>query len=132
MWLSNEGEARRMNENGFDGTIYRGDSSVDFAKFCIGKNKKCWRAIPKIIGAGIRYALKRTSTKEFKEVFFSFLKQLDITDVESLISEFWETHKSKIAAWYDKKRNDDDLVISASPRFLLEPIVRSLGIDKLA
>ena len=131
MWSSNEGEARKMNVYDFDGTIYKGDSSVDFTRFCIGKNKKCWRAIPKIIAAGIRYALKRISTKEFKEVFFSYLKHLDPTDVDSLISEFWKTHRCKIAAWYDKKRNADDLVISASPKFLLEPIIRSLGINNL-
>lgn len=120
-----------MNVYDFDGTIYKGDSSVDFAKFCIVKNKRCQRAIPMIICAGIRYALKRISTKRFKEVFFSFLKPLDPTEVDRLISEFWKTHKDKIAVWYEEKRNADDLVISASPRFLLEPIMSYLGINNL-
>lgn len=120
-----------MNVYDFDGTIYKGDSSVDFAKYCIKKNKKCWRAVPRTVGAGIRYALKQISTKDFKEVFFSFLRQLEPKEIDGLVAEFWKTHKDRIASWYKENQNDDDVVISASPRFLLEPIMMVLGIKNL-
>ena len=120
-----------MNVYDFDGTIYQGDSSVNFVKFCIGKNKKCRRVVPRIVSAGIRYALMRISTKEFKEVFFSFLKDLHPVEIDGLVDEFWNGHKDRIAEWYKEQQNSDDLVISASPRFLLEPIMKSLGIKNL-
>ena len=88
-----------MNVYDFDGTIYKGDSSVDFVRFCIGKNKKCRRGVPKIVGAGIRYALKRISTKEFKEVFFSLLKDLEPNEVDGLVNEFWSEQKDRMVAW---------------------------------
>ena len=120
-----------MNVYDFDGTIYKGDSSVDFAKYCLGKNKKCRRAVPRMIGAGIRYALKQISTKDFKVFFFSFLRALEPDEIDELVAEFWQTHKDRIVSWYKAKQSDDDVIISASPRFLLEPILTDLGIKNL-
>lgn len=120
-----------MNVYDFDGTIYRGDSSVDFVKYCIKKNRNCLKAIPMIGIAGILYTLKKISTKEFKECFFSFLKEMDSNEIDRLITEFWIIHKNRIATWYIKQHCEDDVVISASPRFLLEPIAEILGINLL-
>jgi phosphoserine phosphatase len=36
---------------------------------------------------------------------------------------FWEKRRRNIQPWYLRQRRDSDVIISASPEFLLEPVV---------
>lgn len=47
------------------------------------------------------------------------------------IKMFWDTHEKNIKGWYLKQKKDDDIIISASPEFLLNPICERLGIKNL-
>ncbi len=101
----------------FDGTIYDGDSSLDFYKFCF-KKKRIYRYWPKQFWYFCLYILGLKTKTEMKEVFFCFLK--DFNHTEELLSEFWASHYSKMKMWYLTKDHSHDLIISASPEFLLE------------
>ncbi len=102
----------------FDGTIYDGDSSIDFYKFCLKKKKSiCKYWIKQLWFLGL-YILGIKTKTEMKEVFFSFLKEFD--EIDFIIQEFWKTHFSKIKKWYLEKKHSQDVIISASPEFLLE------------
>lgn len=117
-----------MNVYDFDGTIYDGDSSIDFYLFSLRKNIKIIKYLPKQIKAIILYKLKKIDKTMMKETFFSFLKDIN---VEEYLSEFWTKHEKNIKKWYLDKKEDDDVIISASPEFLLEPICKKLNIKKL-
>ena len=67
-----------MNVYDFDGTIYDGDSSVDFYLFSLRKNIKIIKYLPKQIKALIQYKLKKIDKTMMKEIFFSFLKDIDV------------------------------------------------------
>ena len=56
----------------FDGTIYDGDSSVDFFKFCLKKDKKLIFHLIKIIPKLIQYKLKKITITELKSFVFSY------------------------------------------------------------
>ena len=60
----------------FDGTIYDGDSSIDFFLYALKKNKKLWKYLPKILYVTVLYILKMVSTKKYKEVVFAFIKDI--------------------------------------------------------
>ena len=45
-----------------------------------------------------------------------------------LVNEFWDGHKSLIYDWYLSKKKSDDVIISASPNFLLKPICDELKV----
>lgn len=113
----------------FDGTIYDGDSSVDFILFCFKKNPKIIKLLPKFIVAAIKYKLKRITKTQMKEVFFSFLK--DMKNIDNLLKEFWESHEKNIKEFYINKKHDNDIIISASPKFLIEPIAKKYKIKDL-
>mgnify|MGYP000009497061 FL=1 len=113
----------------FDGTIYDGDSSVDFFKFCLKKDKSIYKMLPKMFIKFIAYKSKNITDTELKEYIFSFLKKFK--NIDSLIDEFWQTHKSKIKKFYLEKKHDNDIIISASPEFLLKPICKELGVRDL-
>ncbi|MDD4407374.1 MAG: HAD-IB family phosphatase [Bacilli bacterium] len=113
----------------FDGTIYHGDSSVDFFKFCLKKDKKLLFHLFKIIPFFIKYKTKQINITEFKEKVFSYLNTID--NIDEYIKEFWELNKKKIKAFYLAKNHKNDIIISASPFFLLKPICDELNVKDL-
>lgn len=117
-----------MNVYDFDDTIYNGDSSLDFVLFCLKKNKKLFKYIPHIILGFILYIFKIIKKTKMKEYFFSFLESID---GKVYVEEFWKTHKKNIKKFYLDNKKMNDLIISASPIFLLKPICEKLGIKNL-
>ena len=107
----------------FDKTIYDGDSSIDFFKFCFINYIRVWKYIPLIVFNLILYMVNAISAKKFKERFFSFLIEFD--NVDELVESFWLLNKNKIYKYFDDQINLDNrlpiYIISASPEFLLKP-----------
>jgi len=119
-----------MNVYDFDDTIYDGDSTLDFFRFCHSEHKKTYIALPRaVFGFGL-FTLRIISKTNFKQHFFSFLKH--IPDVDGAVSAFWDKNETKIMPWYLKQKQFDDVVISASPEFLLSPICQKLGVKLIA
>ncbi len=119
-----------INGYDFDGTIYDGDSSVDFYLFCLKKNKKVLLQLPIQIWGVILYILGIIDKTAFKEKVFSFLKRID--NVDDYIKEFWNKKYAKIKSWYFDQKEDTDIIISASPEFLLKPLEKKLNVKIIA
>ena len=117
-----------MNVYDFDGTIYNGDSSVDFYLFCLRANPLLIRFLPHQLKGFLLYALKRIDKTQFKEHFFCFLNGVDAS---TQVRAFWKQKESRIMEWYLTQQDKEDVIISASPRFLLQPICERLGIHTL-
>lgn len=122
-------EVNRLNVYDFDGTIYNGDSSVDIYFFLLKRYPKLIAYFPKQILGMVRYKLHLSSKEEMKEMYFSFLKGVQ-TD-KTFVDDFWKQNQNKIKEWYLNQKRKDDVIISASPEFLLKPICGILGIDNL-
>ncbi|HIV68994.1 MAG TPA: HAD-IB family phosphatase [Candidatus Butyricicoccus stercorigallinarum] len=119
-----------MNVYDFDQTIYRGDSTVDFYFYCLRRRPRMLRRVPGAIGGFALYGAKRWDKTRAKQQMYRFLTE--IGDTEQLVREFWRTHIRNIKPWYiEKTRRADDVVISASPEFLLRPACEQLGIRHL-
>ena len=117
-----------MNVYDFDKTIYYDDSTSDFYLFCLKRHPKIATHFPKTALAFILYVLRIKTKTQFKEVMYEFLHEVEI---EKDLPDFWETHKMKIKPFYKKNYKMDDVIISASPEFLLKPICKELGIKNL-
>lgn len=118
-----------MNVYDFDGTIYQGDSSVDFYLFCLTRHWHIISYLPTQLFALLCYRFRLITKKACKEGFFTFLRGLESPKAEAV--EFWERNRKKIYTWYLEQQHPDDVVISASPEFLLVPICADLGIKHL-
>lgn len=120
-----------MNTYDFDKTIFYPDSSYCFVKFCLRHYPRAvLHALP---AAGIFSLLrmaKKADTKDLKEKVFSFLPELD--DVHRIVDEFWDAYRDHITDWYLRQKEADDLILSASPEFLLRPICEELGVELIA
>lgn len=116
-----------MNVYDFDETIFNPDSSFLFTVTTLKKYPALFfRLFSGLAKAAVGRLFKTVSTKELKEVIFSYLPYLDDTDAE--VRSFWERNQSRIQRWYLKQKRPDDIIISASPEFLLKPICRTLGV----
>ena len=107
-----------MNVYDFDGTIYRGDSTWDFFCFCLKKYPRTWFSLPRTALCALCFSLHLLSKTKFKENFYRFLR--GVPNVRQAVEQFWDSHMEKIQPWYRQLRQSGDLVISASPEFLLK------------
>lgn len=116
-----------MNIYDFDGTLYRGDSTVDFLKYSFKKHPSLLRFLPAMGLAALRhYGFHSIDKTAMKQVFYSVFTGYDAV---ALLEEFWDLHQKNIYSWYPgKQQREDDILISASPEFLLKPICSRLGI----
>lgn len=117
-----------MNVYDFDKTIYRGDSTVDFYFYALKKKPLLLRYAPLQALGFLLYGLKRIDKTGLKEYFFRFLRGID---AEAFAESFWQQRLSGIHTWYLEAQAEDDVIISASPSFLLRPACRMLGIKHL-
>lgn len=118
-----------MNVYDFDKTIYDGDSTADFYIFSLKRHKKILLLAPSLIGAFLKFYVFKIGTKtQFKEKMYRFLTYCDL---EKDIPDFWERHIGRIKNFYKNQQKPDDVIISASPYFLLEPACKNLEIAHL-
>ncbi|MBR1455663.1 MAG: haloacid dehalogenase-like hydrolase [Oscillospiraceae bacterium] len=120
-----------MNVYDFDETIFTPDSSYAFVLYCLRHYPRAvLHAVPGMAGMGLLHAAKQADTKALKEKVFAFLTRLD--NVDQIVSDFWKEKSGGLAQWYLAQRRDDDLIISASPEFLLRPVADALHVRLLA
>lgn len=118
-----------MNAYDFDGTIYRGDSTIDYLLFCLIHQPRCLKGTPKAFQALLGYVCGRYSRDYAKQQCLLILKL--VKNQDDLVGQFWDKHLQKMAPWYLHQMKTSDLWISASPTFLLAEPARRLGVGKV-
>lgn len=120
-----------MNAYDFDQTIFQPDSSYCFVMFCLRRHPLALlKTLPGVTSTELKLLLKKTDTKALKERIFSFLPVLE--DVDAEVAAFWRLYRANLEPWYLSQRRPGDLIISASPEFLLRPIAEELGAELIA
>lgn len=118
-----------MNIYDFDKTIYNGDSTKDFYFHCLRRYPKILLTAPYTAWAFFLYIMGIWTKTRFKEKMYRFLKY--VPEIDNELKEFWDINENKIKTWYKKNQKEDDIIVSASPEFLLEPICKRTGIKYL-
>lgn len=118
-----------MNVYDFDKTIYDGNSTIDFFFFVLKRDWTLLRFWPVIILAFFLYFFRAIDKTRFVQWFYSFYK--GVKDMDKEVDAFWKTHDKKLKRWFVEKGETPDLVISASPEFLLAPMCQKLNIPHL-
>jgi len=118
-----------LNVYDFDNTIYDGDSTRDFYMYCLKKHPSLVRFWPVQAWAFIKYGLKIIDKTRCKEIFYRFFRGL--RDPDGTLNDFWDAHIAKIKPFYRDLMRPDDLIISASPDFLLREACRRIGLTSL-
>jgi phosphatidylglycerophosphatase C len=119
-----------MNVYDFDKTIYDGDSSVHFFIYNLKKQPSLMRFFPRQLVALVKYKLNKISKTQMKTIVYTYFQA--IPDIDQRVESFWKEHKKNLQSWYLQQRRDDDVIISASPTFLLKPICNELNVALIA
>ena len=114
----------------FDGTIYDGDSTLDFVLFAVRRHPVVLLGLPRIAGAAMKLAAKKIGLTQFKSVLFSEMAEQCDLSVEAGL--FWlrpET-RAKLGGWFRSTPRDIPIAIcSASPEFEIRHAAKLLGVD---
>lgn len=120
-----------MNVYDFDKTIFYPDSSACFFRYCLKRRPgQVLRVLPRALLMALQYRAGKRSAKELKQQLFSFLSH--VRDAGALINDFWVKNFFRIGDWYLIQKRPDDVIISASPDFLLRPVCEKLGVRLIA
>jgi len=116
-----------MNVYDFDKTIFLGESSTAFYRFCIPRHPiiLLWLPVAGVFGLG--KLLRLCDLRRWKEAFHGYLRR--VPDAEVLLEAFWDKHQDRVAPWFPEKQSEGGLVISASPEFLIAGLCRRLGLE---
>lgn len=114
----------------FDNTIYKGDSSVDFFRHCAEKYPRVYLSALASAPWFLLMLLGLAEKTRVKQRFYRYLRL--VPDVPQEVERFWLTHDQNLKNWYFAIKRADDLIISASPEFLLHPLMNRLGLPMLA
>lgn len=125
-----------MNVFDFDNTIYDGESSVDFFLWYIKKDPSLIKFIPSVAVALFKY---KTGKLTVEKALSQYGTKLTTYFKEKLSGEntlsadariFWKAHAANLKPIFKSSFSSDDVIISCSPRFLLEEPLNMLGIKK--
>lgn len=119
-----------MNVYDFDNTLYDGESTFDFFLFCLKRRPALVRWLFPIVWGLVRYKLCLLSRESFKTLAERNMLGLlhACPDYVELVERFWDKSLSKIKPFYRRLQRADDVVLTASFDFLIEPCMRRLGI----
>lgn len=115
-----------MNVYDFDNTILKGDSSARFFAWCLLRTPRMWLDLPGQVLNGLLFLLHLKPKQTFKERMFKYLRWVDL---EQALPDFWKDNLTRVKAWYRDAHRPDDVIISASPEFLICPACDALGIE---
>lgn len=119
-----------MNGYDFDKTIMKGNSVRRFSIFCCLRLPYLWLLLPELLLAVILYGLRIIRKEGFLRMleFFIFF----VPHRQKFAARFWDKNYRFIYKWYLDAKRPDDIIISASPDFLIEEICSRLSVACIA
>lgn len=119
-----------VNVFDFDNTIYDGETLVDFVLYYMKRDLRIWKYVPKLCLIAVKDALHLFTVEQAVKEYASFLEgyYTKLGDVSQDVVDFWNKNEKKIKPWYEKVRTENDIVVSGSTDFILDEIMKRMGI----
>lgn len=118
-----------MDVYDFDGTLYQGDSTADFFRHCLRAYPRIALTLPRTgLAVAACFWVHAIDKTQFKKALYHFVPRVPSIPYE--VRRFWATHEEKIDGPCSPQVGD--LVISASPEFLLRDVCAQRGLQLIA
>lgn len=119
-----------MNVYDFDNTIYDGETLVDFILYYVRTDPHIWKYVPKLLYIAFKDTFHLFTVEDAVTAYASFLEgyYVNAGDIEADVVKFWDKNEKKIKPFYQQIRRDDDVIVSGSTDFLLDEIMKRMGI----
>lgn len=119
-----------VNVYDWDKTIFPVDSTAAFCLWCARRYPRVGLHFAGVAPSAAAFLSGKLEKTRFKERLYGFLRY--IPDIDAEVRAFWDVNFPRINAWYLAQARPDDIVISASPEFLVGEATDRLGIRLLA
>lgn len=118
-----------MNVFDFDKTVYPKDSTAEFITCLAWRYPSVAASLVKSLPAVVAYKRGRISKTAMKQSIFACFAR--VPDIDAEVRRFWDKRIGRIEGWYTSMKREDDVIISASPEFLLAEACARLGVSNL-
>ncbi len=119
-----------MNGYDFDDTIFRGNSMRRFSLFCTLRLPYLLLYLPVLLVAFLLRGLRILNKNAYLLLLEGFV--LFVPNVEKFAAKFWDKNLCRIKSWYLAQKRDDDVIVSATPSFVVGEACRRLGVRCIA
>lgn len=119
-----------MNGYDFDETIFKGNSLRRFFFYCLVRLPYLILYMPIQLLSVILYGVRILNKHRFLCVLEWFI--VFVPCKRKFIDKFWQKNFKRIKAWYLEQKRSDDVIVSASPQYLVEPACQQLGVTCIA
>ncbi len=116
-----------MNVYDWDGTIYKGDSTAGLIGYAYVHRPLTLLSLPRTLFFGLLYGLGIVEKITFKQNLYHMF--VFIHDMEEFTDRYVDSHLDHVKQWYKEQQEKEDVVISASPFFLISRFGKRLGIQ---
>lgn len=111
----------------FDRTVLPFDSGSRFLLFCFVRHPYFIFFIPYYLVISLLLALQLIHLETFKRHIFCFIMFINL---EKNVKKFWDKYENQIYDWFKpENRERPAIVISASPDFLLDEIMKRMKVE---
>ena len=119
-----------MNGYDFDDTIFRGNSMCRFAIFCTLRLPYLILFLPLLLIAVILRGVRILNKNRYLHLISLYVAL--VPHAERFAARFWDRNIKRIKKWYLQQQHASDVVISASPQFLVEEACKRIGVKCIA
>lgn len=119
-----------MNGYDFDETIFRGNSMRSFSIFCTLRLPYLLLYLPVLLVAFLLRGLRILNKNVYLLLLEGFV--VFVPHTEKFVDKFWDKNMRRIKTWYLQQKRDDDIVVSATPFFVVGEACRRLGVKCVA
>ena len=116
-----------MNVYDFDQTICYKDCTFGFWRYCVCRNPLLLLCLPFQLLGSIPVMLKMTNKMN---AWWMYIRFVNVN--ETLIQKFVDKHERHMCTWYLQQKRPDDVIVSASPAFLIKEFAQRLGVAYVA
>ncbi|MCX5773545.1 MAG: HAD-IB family hydrolase [Fusobacteria bacterium] len=120
----------------FDKTLYSKETGTNFYFSLIKEHPFMLYALPLHLIGIILYVAKMISLEKLKSIYFIFLEGKSLEEVQALVENYWveeckNLYSEVLKTVEENKEMYELILITASPRILVEPLGIKLGFTKV-
>ncbi len=119
-----------MNCYDFDDTIFRGNSMRRFSLYCTLRLPYLILYLPVLLVAFLLRGLRILNKNVYLLLLEGFI--VFVPHADRFVQGFWDRNMSRIKDWYRASMREDDVVVSATPLFVVGEACRRLGVRCIA
>ncbi len=119
---------KKYNAYDFDETIFDGDCSRGYYFYALKKYPFIALYLPYQAFAYLIYKLGLRDSKWVKQCLYIYYRHMK---PERDIPDFWNKNQHRIKKYYLAQKQDDDIIISASPEPLVAEMCKRLGLTNI-